>query len=63
MAAREASNDAPPRQRRAIRADARTSDQNPAAAVRAISLRVFRFTDLIGCGTPSPAYLSLELAI
>ena len=50
------------RQRRTVHASARTRDQNPAAAVRAIVRWVFRFTDLIGNGTPSPAQVNLELA-
>jgi hypothetical protein len=67
MAASKDGKDRTPGQRQAVRAEARPSDQNPAAAVRAIALAialgVSRFADLIGRGTPSPAHLNLELAI
>ena len=62
-----ASQHAAPSQREVVRAETRTSDQNPAAAVRAMALAIplgiSRFADLIGRGTPSPAHLNLELAI
>jgi hypothetical protein len=67
MAANTDAKDRTRGQHLAVRAEARKSDQNPAAAVRAMALaftlEVSRFADLIGRGTPSPAHLNLELAI
>src|SRR5260370_31221035 len=61
-----ASDDGPPRQRPAACAEARPSDQNPAAALRAIPSPVFRFNcSQSPAGRPRTPFApsSLELAI